>query len=169
MDRIVCFPCAAQRGLDRDRYFRAPPRRDRSGVGLASGRSAPDGCWHGDAISPPGPFDRTGGGLESDAGFCCRTHSLRDSARCRDREARGLARAFRPPGCRPGGVDLAERAVLEGPGDPRARLLWTFSDSLCRFPILLSAERESVVVGDQCARPGAPVLAVLPRYLVRLP
>ena len=31
MDRIVCFLCAAQRGLGRDRYFRAPPRRDRSG------------------------------------------------------------------------------------------------------------------------------------------
>ena len=66
-------------------------------------------------------------------------------------------------------LDLAGRAVLERTGDPHARLLRTLSDFLCRLPILLGAKGEGVVVGDQRARPGSPVLAVLSRHHVRFP
>ena len=65
---------------------------------------------HGDAISSPGPFDRTGGGLESDAGFCRRSHSRWNPARRRDSKARGLA--LRSPPCLGAGlVELTWQAV----------------------------------------------------------
>ena len=85
MDWFVCPSCAAQRSVGSDRDFRAPARRDRSRVGLASGRSASHRRWNGDAFLAPDHFARASRALESDARFWRHTHSGRDSARRGDR------------------------------------------------------------------------------------
>ena len=110
------------------------------GIGLASGRPAPDRRRHGDAISSPGDFDRTGGALESDTGFPRCSHPHRNPAGCRDCEASGLACAVCPAWRLPGGTDLAGGPVHKRAGGPHPRLLRTLSHFLRRLSILLGAK-----------------------------